>query len=427
MKPASPTWLRHLLRLRGVPPAWLLRMGGTHVVWPILFLIASVYRRTALRRTPIVAIVGSFGKTTTRAAVLGALGIPRKRLGGNSKSSLAVAVLRHRPGQPLVIEVAIDGKGQMRPYGRMLRPTIVVVTTIGGEHRLSLGDLDTTQREKGEMVAAIAAGGLVVANGDDPRVRAMAMARPAHARGVFVGWGADNEVRGEDPVLDWPKGTKFTLVGPGFRLPSSVGLVGRHSLRAAFAATAVALELDHEPAAIAESLRRVQPVNARMQPVELPSGAVVLRDDFKSALETIESAFEAFTAVPARRRLVVLGDVTEPEGRQHVVYRELGRRAGGFAARILACGSNHRDVVSGAHAAGLPRDAVTRHRSVHEMAALLAADLGPGDVVLLKGRTEQRLGRIALLLSGVDVRCRLTTCYARGLACERCPRLLHSR
>ncbi len=46
----------------------------------------------------------------------------------------------------------------------------------------------------------------------------------------------------------------------------------------------------------------------------LDSGAIVLRDDYKSAEETIYSALDLLEDIPARRKFVVMGDVNEPRG-----------------------------------------------------------------------------------------------------------------
>lgn len=42
--------------------------------WPLLSRLALIYRRTLFRNTRIVAVVGSFGKSTTLRAVLTVLG-----------------------------------------------------------------------------------------------------------------------------------------------------------------------------------------------------------------------------------------------------------------------------------------------------------------------------------------------------------------
>lgn len=396
-----------------------LRTAAAWLVFPLAALAAGSWRRVVLRRTPVIAIVGSFGKTTTTRAVALALGVPPPPR-ANCSTPLALAVLRHRPGRPLVVETGISRPGQMRAYARMLRPDVTVVTSIGSEHRGSLGPLARTQFEKGWMLQALAPGGVAVLNGDDPGVMAMA-GRAGGRRQVRVGFEAANDIRAEQVRMDWPTGTDFMLVAPGWQAPARVGLVGRHLLRAPLAAVAVASELGVEPAAIVERLAALEPVPARLQPVTLPGGAVVLRDDLKSGLETIDAALATLAEVPAPRRLVVLGDITEPEKPLTTTYRELGRRVGQVAHRVFYLGHHAGQLRSGAAAAGLASERVSEHGDVLELADAVARELRAGDVVLIKGRLDQKLGRVALALAGRPVGCRLKSCRARGMACERCP------
>ena len=407
--------------LRAAPPRFVAAKLGGRPLRPFFDGAASVYRRLVLRSTPIVAVIGSFGKTTTRAAVVAAIeGRPREQW-ANAGSRIALGILAHRPGRPLVIEVGITKLGQMRPHARLLRPSIVVLTSIGSEHHRSFGDLETTQREKGEMVAVLPPGGLLVANGDDPRVLEMVARRPPGTRCVLFGWGPDNHVRGEDVALDWPRGSTLTVTIAGQRVAARSGLIGPDNLRAILAAVAVAGEMGVDPALAVERLTALRPPIGRMQPVALDSGAVLLRDDYKSPIETIDSALAVFATVPARRRFVVLGAISEPQGPSTQLYRGLGERAGRVADRMLCC-AEQEALARGARRA-LPAAAVTRHRSVHEAARVLAAELQPGDAVLIKGRVDQKLGRIAILLGGREVRCTVTRCPAGGLICERCSQL----
>ena len=41
--------------------------------------------------------------------------------------------------------------------------------------------------------------------------------------------------------------------------------------------------------------------------IRLPSGADLLRDDFKGSFETFQSALAVLAEIPARRRLLLLG------------------------------------------------------------------------------------------------------------------------
>ena len=100
---------------------------------PLLAGLARAYRGTIVRRTRVVAVVGSYGKTTTARAVT--LGLGRSlhpRLPLNSPSFVAEAMLRIRPhDRHAVVEAGADRLGQMAFNARLVRPDLVVVTSIG--------------------------------------------------------------------------------------------------------------------------------------------------------------------------------------------------------------------------------------------------------------------------------------------------------
>ena len=69
-------------------------------VGPTLSAAARLYRATLVRSTRVVAVVGSFGKTTAARAIIASLGLPHRHIGLNSITWVAIGVLRIRPGQP---------------------------------------------------------------------------------------------------------------------------------------------------------------------------------------------------------------------------------------------------------------------------------------------------------------------------------------
>jgi UDP-N-acetylmuramoyl-tripeptide--D-alanyl-D-alanine ligase len=396
-------------------------IGARNHAWPQLKVVAALYRRTIARRVRIVAVVGSYGKSSTAAAVAAALGTTTPPL-GSSFSGLALRLLELPPWRRhAVLETAIDGPGQMAPYGTMLQPDLVVVTTIGSEHHRSLGSLDVTQAEKGRMVEALSAGGTAVLNADDPRVAAMA-SRCA-GRVIFYGIDADAEVRATDVALDWPKGMRLTLHVGGISRTVQLGLLGRVMvypfLAAVAAAHAEGVSLDKAIAA----LEALPPRRGRLQHEPLPGGAWLIRDDFKSSLETVDAALDLLADVPGRR-IVVMGSMSEPPGSQGPIYRRLGGRIAAIASRLIVASPAFPKYASGARAAGMPRSAlIDGHRDLRGIWEAVQADLRPGDVVLVKGRDTERLDRIGLALQGRDVRCTIAFCDLRGIRCERCPKL----
>jgi UDP-N-acetylmuramoyl-tripeptide--D-alanyl-D-alanine ligase len=403
-----------------------LRLGLYNLTPKTTRYLASFYRRTLIRQVRLIAVVGSFGKTTTTRAMLTALGIKDARyVGWNAKNGPPAAILRIRThAQHAVLEIGVSNKGQMEDYAQLLRPDVAVVTCIGSEHLSSLGSLETTRAEKAKMVSAIPASGLVVLNGDDANV--LWMRDLTSARVITYGFGESNQVRATNLVEDTLSGIRFELHLDGDVCSVRTRLIGRHMVYPILAAVAVAHSEGCDLQRAIPALEQLEPTHNRLQPIRLANGAWLLLDAFKGALETIEVALNALSGLSARRKIVVLGDVEEPPGSQGPIYKALGKRVAEVADCVVYVGgkTNLNRLKAGLSLGQFPHDALTNTRTdPHAIAqALDKIGLRQGDVVLIKGRSTQHLERVALILAGQSVACAARSC-ARRHDCETCPSL----
>jgi UDP-N-acetylmuramyl pentapeptide synthase len=297
--------------------------------------------------------------------------------------------------------------------------------SVGSEHNPFLASLEVTRHEKAEMVRILAPNGHAVLNGDDPNV--LWMATQTRARVTTFGFDATNDVRATDVAIDGPDGTAFVLHAGEVTRSVRTRLVGRTMVYPALGALTVALSEGIDVDAAIARVEAVEPTPRRLEPATLANGAVVLYDHYKAALETVDVALDAMAAIPARRKIVVLGDLTEPPGTVDEVfatYERLGARVAAIADQAVfvhAETDGPRPRYSAAAiGAGMTADAVTSTASALEAFAALPDDLGPGDVVLVKGANQQRFDRIRLALEGRPVRCNVQACSA-WLECPRCP------
>lgn len=403
-----------------------LRSGIFYRTWPVWSRLARIHRRTLVRRTRVVAVVGSLGKSTTARAIAAALGLPEDpRRAHNSWSRVAMALLRIRPGaRHAVIEVGIAGRGEMEQYARIVQPDVTVVTTIASEHHRSLGSLEETRNQKSWMVRALAKHGTAVLNADDPNVASMRDV--TRARVITFGTAPSCDVALLNAQLQWPDGTRCLVRVSGMNYETLTRLVGPGASMAVLAAAAVA---HGEGVAIDVALDRVArlaPTPGRMQPVALDNGVTFLRDDFKSPIESIHPALDTLGQIPARRRIVVLGDIAEPRGSRATLYGGVGEHVARVASQLVVVGHSNslQAYRAGARRVGMASEAIHGGTaSPKAIAEMLEGLLEPGDVVLVKGRDTQRLDRIRLRLSGRHVLCDIEHCTLRTTACEACPML----
>jgi len=391
-------------------------------MWPMTRRLASWYRSTLARRVRLIAVVGSYGKTTTVRAISAGIGGRDHPQMGNSGAYIAHALLRIPLSSRFgVVEVGIDGKGQMALHSSMLRPDVVVVTSIGWEHHRTFGTLEGTRSEKATILKSLPASGTAVLNYDDLNVRWMM--GQTKARTLTYGTTQESDVYASDIRLDWPLGTRFSLHFNGSAREILTQLVGRHHTYPLLAASTVALAEGLELNDVLQRLERLKPTPGRMQPVPLSCGAILLRDEYKSSLETIERALDVLEEIEARRKIVVMGEVSEPPGSQGPIYRRLGQRIAEVADRAIFLGGNYQRYAAGARRGGLGREAmIDGKRDLLKVVGTLRDEVEDGDVVLIKGRDTQRLDRIALALSGIRVTCGRTICSAVG-RCDGCPEL----
>ncbi len=393
-------------------------------VAPLAVPLASFYRRWPLARVTLVAFTGSMGKTTTAACAAAAIGLRRRPSGNNAFGRMLVSLFRIRPWQRFaVIETGIERPGQMDRIAAVLQPDLVVVTAIGSSHGRSFRDLAHIAAEKGRLLDAMRCGGIAILNIDDPHVRDLA--RRAPGRVITYGFSPDADIRALRLSLDWPQGNRLRVAVEGQELELRSALFGRGMAYAALAALAAAHALGEPLAEAAARIAAVAPAMMRLDVVALPSGAWLIRDEFRSNVETIDAALDLLEEVPGRK-FAIMGEINEPPSPAGPVYRRLGGRLARICERVAVVGSRstHQQFASGARRAG--GDPGRFLRAGHDWRRAVEAileDLRADDVVLVKGRNEQCLARASLALMGRDVRCCRTICTLREGICDGCPSL----
>jgi UDP-N-acetylmuramoyl-tripeptide--D-alanyl-D-alanine ligase len=387
---------------------------------PVVWALAYVWRRL-LRRTTFVAITGSLGKTMAKECVAASLAarFPTARSRGNQNSGawLALNVLRVRPWHRYaVLEVAAGVPGRMAAAARLVRPDVAVVLSVARTHTTAYPSLAAHAAEKARLLDALPAGGLAVLNADDERVSAMRP--PTGCTVAWFGTAATADVRARAVSAGWPERLTVWVEGDGQAVTVRTQLVGAHWTPVVLATLAVARHAGVAWAAVAEALRGVEPLPGRLQPVRLPGGATVLRDDYNAAVDTLDAALQVLAGAAATRRILMVSDFSDfGKNRKHRL-RHLARAAAAGADVAVFVGERAAYGRRRAIEAGLSPEQVHEFPALEAATGFLRGALRAGDLLLLKGRTTDHATRAFHALLG-PVRCWKPTC-PRRILCDHC-------
>jgi UDP-N-acetylmuramoyl-tripeptide--D-alanyl-D-alanine ligase len=187
----------------------------------------------------------------------------------------------------------------------------------------------------------------------------------------------------EKLVLDEELRPHFVVRGPWGSTSVHLGARGTHQVGNALAALAVAwccgVPLDDAASALADA-----PLSPwRMDLRHSPAGAAILNDAYNANPASMAAALEALAALPARRRVAVLGEMAELGPRSRAEHEAVVERADRLGLELLVVAT---DAYGGRAVAG-----------IEEAVAALGA-LGPGDAVLVKASRVAGLERLAAVL-----------------------------
>lgn len=357
-------------------------------------LVALQTLATAVRKLwgkVAIGITGSMGKTTTKEAVAHLLSVRHRvhRTKGNFNNhfGLPLGLLTLEPEYDLsVIEMGMSHAGEIAALARIAQPNEGVVTTVAPVHLEFFDSIAGIARAKYELIEALPAGGTAILNADDEYVSQFG--RDFKGKVILFGLKPASEVRAENIEVIGAEGTRFDLVCHGVRQPVHSPLLGQHNVYNVLAAAAVAMEHGVTASEVAGALPALEAADKRGQVVQVGNVAV-LYDCYNSSPKALMAAVDTLAAMPARRRIVVAGEMLELGTTGEQLHRDCGRyMAGKQLDVLLGVRGLAKAMVEAAAGAGMKAEFVS---TPEEAGDWLAREAREGDVVLLKASRGVKL------------------------------------
>jgi UDP-N-acetylmuramoyl-tripeptide--D-alanyl-D-alanine ligase len=357
-------------------------------------LVALQTLATAVRRLwgkPLVGVTGSAGKTTTKDAIAHVLAsrfrVLKSQGNFNNHFGLPLMLLKLEPEHDLaVIEMGMSHAGEIRALAKIAQPEIGVVTNVAPVHLEYFDSLAGIARAKYELIESLPASGTAVLNADDEYVSQFG--RDFKGKVITYGTSPLADVRAENVQPQGSGGMEFDVVIGAVRERAKVVLVGEHNILNGLAAVAVAVERGFKLCEATAALATLEPSDKRGQVLQL-GNITVINDCYNSNPKALHAMVDALAAMPAKRRIVVAGEMLELGSAAEELHRSAGEHAAQKKIDLLlgVCGLAQA-MVEGAREGGTQAEFVNTPEEAGEWLAREARD---GDVVLLKASRGVKL------------------------------------
>lgn len=250
---------------------------------------------------PVIAITGSYGKTTTKELIYTTLRTTYSTIAtkGNLNTPIGIALTLlsiQQDTQIAVVEMGATQLGDIALCCEIARPTHGLITAIGAAHLEGFGNIAGVMQGKSELYDYLhATGGTIFLNHITP------LSGTIHKRWkqAITYPCAPIELVDETPYLRYKSGKTFTT-----------HLLGKPHIHNIAAALSIA-EYFKVPRSVAhEAIQDYIPTNQRMQLVVQGSNQLII-DSYNATPASMQAALDALLQLKVRYRVVILGDMAE--------------------------------------------------------------------------------------------------------------------
>lgn len=303
--------------------------------------LRRLYRQNTFKT---IAVVGSYGKTSTKFAIATVL---KKHLqvqyqAGNYNDLLSVPLIffgetlptltniltwirllirnerqlrRTYPYDVVVVELGVDGPGQMAQFARYLHVDLAVVTSIAPEHMEYFADLQAVANE--ELVVAEFSDTMLMNNDLCDKTYRARITKPT------ISYAADEPANYQ--VKATHQSRQCSIYKDHKQWVASIRPGPSKSQRySACAAAAVGDQLGMPSNAIALGIADIVPPSGRMQWLRGIRSSTILDETYNASPDAVKAALDVLYDLEAPQKIALLGNMNELGAYSERSHQEIG-------------------------------------------------------------------------------------------------------
>ncbi|RKD87748.1 UDP-N-acetylmuramoyl-tripeptide--D-alanyl-D-alanine ligase [Mangrovibacterium diazotrophicum] len=270
--------------------------------------LANYHRKTL--NTPVLAITGSNGKTTSKELIAAVL---KNRFNitftqGNLNNHIGVPLTLLKmteETQIAVIEMGANHPGEIAALCKIAEPNLGLVTNMGKAHLEGFGSFEGVIKTKTELYDFLRENnGKCFVNADNE----LLMKQSAGLEQLTYGKGEGVQLKGEPEDSSYLLTVKILF--PKGWLYFRSQLVGSYNFENIMAAARIGLHFDIDPLLIQKAVEKYTPTNNRSQYIQQGTNRIIL-DAYNANPTSMLAALQNFEKINHESKIVILGDMLE--------------------------------------------------------------------------------------------------------------------
>lgn len=345
--------------------------------------LAEMHRKKY--QIPVVGITGSNGKTIVKEWLHQLLSsgrvITRSPRSYNSQIGVPLSVWQMNEETQLgIFEAGISQPGEMRALQNIIKPSIGILTNIGGAHQENFFSLQEKCMEKLSLFKDC---DVIIYNGDDELITTCVQKSMFTAR--EIAWSTKDRERplfiSKIDKKDDCTIIKYRYIGMdnSYTIP----FIDNASIENSLNCLAACLYLMMAPEEITQRMAHLEPVAMRLEVKEGKNGCVLINDSYNSDLASLDIALDFMSRrseSKGRKRTLIISDILETGQNPRTLYRRVAQLVQSRGVgKIIGVGP---DISSCAEYFGMEK---YFYNSSEELLSSRCITNMKGEVILVKG------------------------------------------
>ncbi|MCM3637615.1 YheC/YheD family protein [Sporosarcina luteola] len=345
--------------------------------------------------TPIIAITGSAGKTTTKAFLSSILSkkwnvFESKDYWNTTEHTKKHAAEINSSHQAVVLEYGMAYPGVITEHCQIIQPNMSIVTNVGLAHVGNFnGDPRGVAKAKSELIHGMDQFGVLCLNRDNDNSRFLET-RDFKGKKITIGIQKPADYRAYD-VQYADQGMSFKLKLQNEEIELFIPIFGEHHVYNALSAIAIADQLGFSPMEIKTGLLFKKPPR-RLTIYNCKDNITMIDDTVHSHPEGVRAAIDVLVNLAKHRKIAIIGQMRELGDLREKEYRKVGDYIQQQGIDLLITyGFRTEEIGAQAKKRGMSANRIHHFTDREKLHALLSKLIRKDDTILIKGASKTNM------------------------------------